>query len=172
MARLTKYDDKRTPYLSKMLARKGLVDREIAEVMEINISTLNRWKTLHPKFKDSLKEGKEASDAEVEDSLYKKAIGYEVTKKIIEKDAEGKIIKKRIERWKVAPDITAMIFWLKNRQPGKWRDQKQVEAVVQFKKVQELSDDELDNEIKRLNKEIIPSRLEVMDSEEKKEITS
>jgi hypothetical protein len=30
----------------------------------------------------------------------------------------------------MAPDTTAAIFWLKNRQPSQWRDKQEVELTV------------------------------------------
>jgi len=33
----------------------------------------------------------------------------------------------------MAPDTTAQIFWLKNRQPDKWRDKKEIDANVTAK---------------------------------------
>ena len=42
------------------------------------------------------------------------------------------------------PDTTAAIFWLKNRQPGKWRDKKEVENQVKLgDELESMSDEEL-----------------------------
>lgn len=38
----------------------------------------------------------------------------------------------------VAPDVTAQIFWLKNRRPDKWRDKQIVEAEVGVLKLEDL----------------------------------
>lgn len=43
------------------------------------------------------------------------------------------------------PDTTAAIFWLKNRQPAKWRDKKEVENLVKLgDELESMSDEELE----------------------------
>ena len=114
------------------LAAEGLTDKEIAEKMGVAKSTLNKWKLGFPSFSDSLKRGKEIIDAQVQKSLYQRAIGYEYKEKkvIVELDSNGNQKPARIETTEkiVPPDTTAQIFWLKNRQPDKWRD-KQVQEI-------------------------------------------
>ena len=114
------------------LAAEGLTDKEIAEKMGIAKSTLNKWKLENQSFSDSLKNGKETIDAQVQKSLYQRAIGYEYKEKkvIVELDNNGNQKPARIETTEklVPPDTTAQIFWLKNRQPDKWRD-KQVQEI-------------------------------------------
>ena len=42
------------------------------------------------------------------------------------------------------PDTTAAIFWLKNRQPEKWRDKKEVDANVDLgDELESLTDEQL-----------------------------
>lgn len=112
------------------LAREGLTDQKIADFFGIAKSNFNVWKTKHPEFQDSLKKGKDEYDSEaVENSLLKRALGYEyveTTKEISPKpntktgEPELRITKTVTKR--VPPDVTAQIFWLKNRQPDRWRD--------------------------------------------------
>ena len=102
-------------------ARDGLTDEQIAQKMGINIATLYRWKNEHGDICESLKKGAEFADIQVENALYKRALGYsydEVTEEYSEKDG----LKRKTVTKHVAPDPTSMIFWLKNRRPGKWRD--------------------------------------------------
>ena len=76
-------------------ARDGLTDEQIAHNMGISARTLYEWKEKYPQISQSLKKGKEVVDFEVENALLQAAI-------------EG--------------NTTAMIFWLKNRRPDRWRD--------------------------------------------------
>ncbi len=66
----------------------------------------------------------------VEKALYKRAKGfsyYEITKEPDEENPEKeKIVKK--QKKTVIPDVSACIFWLKNRLPDKWRDPKDIES--------------------------------------------
>lgn len=112
------------------MARDGLTDEQIAQNIGIARSTLNVWKNRFVDISDSLKRGKEVIDRQVENALLKRALGYEYeeVKMVVEKDEKGNE-KKRQEKVikKVVPDVTAQIFWLKNRKPNEWRDKQQVE---------------------------------------------
>ena len=76
-------------------ARDGLTDEQIAKNIGINPATLYAWKNRYSKISETLKKGKEVVDYEVENALLKNAL-------------DG--------------NITAQIFWLKNRKPDKWKD--------------------------------------------------
>jgi catechol-2,3-dioxygenase len=84
---------------------------------------------LYPEFATSIKEGKAPADAKVEMSLYKKALGFEVTEKraLVVGTGEYAHIEMVTETRYVPPDNTSCIFWLKNRKPDKWRDKHDVE---------------------------------------------
>lgn len=76
-------------------AREGLTNEQIAHNMGISRETLNQWRKKYPAISDTLKKGKEVVDFEVENALLNKAL---------------------------SGDVTAQIFWLKNRKPKQWRD--------------------------------------------------
>lgn len=104
-------------------ALDGLTDEQIAANMGITPSTLYAWKNKFSEISESLKEGKDAADRQVENALRKAALGYsvdEVTREWDEKRKEmvvTKVVTKHIQ-----PSVTAQIFWLKNRKPHCWRD--------------------------------------------------
>ena len=102
-------------------ARDGLIDEDIAHNVGISPATLYEWKKRFPEISEALKRGKEVVDIQVENALFKRAIGYEyeVVKTILsEKDGKRvEVVKKQMP-----PDTTAQIFWLKNRKPSTWRD--------------------------------------------------
>ena len=105
---------------AKQLCRLGATDAEIAEFFEVDESTVNRWKLEYPDFCASVKRGKILADAVIADSLYHRAKGYSHDAiKISSVASEIKEVP-YIERY--PPDTVAAIFWLKNRQPVKWRD--------------------------------------------------
>lgn len=74
-------------------ARDGLTDEQIAHNAGISRKTLSQWKRCYSVIGTALKKGKEIVDYEVENALLSKAL---------------------------AGDVTAMIFWLKNRKSNKW----------------------------------------------------
>ena len=76
---------------------------------------------------DSLKRGKEVVDREVENALLKRALGYSYNEVTQEADELGDLSVTKVVTKQVSPDVTAQIFWLKNRNPGLWRDRKETE---------------------------------------------
>lgn len=113
----------------------GATDKEMAEFFGVTERTLNQWKKSHPEFLQSLKKGKSIADANVASKLYNRAIGYEFEEKHFEikqpkKDVPPELVEAKRIKKHVPADTTAAIFWLKNRQPEKWRDKKEVDANV------------------------------------------
>ena len=135
-----KYEEWLTPEKLTLLeawARDGLTDEQIAKNMGIAESTLYAWKGKYPEFSDSLKKGKEVVDIQVENALFKRAMGYsyeEVTQERtkVGEDEDGLPIFEMQETRRVTkevqPDVIAQIFWLKNRKPKEWRDKQQIDA--------------------------------------------
>lgn len=121
----------------------GATDKELADFFSVSEQTLNKWKKDFPEFLESLKKGKNIADANVASKLYHRAIGYDC-KATKFAAAEGKITdsKEFIEHY--PPDTTAAIFWLKNRQPEKWRDKKEIDANVNLgDELESLTDEQL-----------------------------
>lgn len=105
-------------------ARDGLTDEELAKRMGINVSTLYDWKNKFPEFSEALKINKEIADYEVENALRKRALGYSY-EEVTEKYEGGYCVERKRTVKHVPADTTAQIFWLKNRQPEKWRNNPQ-----------------------------------------------
>lgn len=110
-------------------ARDGLTEEQIAKNMGVAASTLREWKKKYSAISAALKRGKEVVDIEVENTLLKRALGYDYTEERVEsgKDGAKKFIKTVQVTKHVSPDTTALIFWLKNRKPKSWRDKQQFE---------------------------------------------
>lgn len=106
-------------------ARDGLTDEQIAHNIGVARTTLYDWKNKYSDISDALKKGKEVVDREVENALLKRALGYEYEETKVEDDGYEKKITKTIKE--VVPDVTAQIFWLKNRKPTVWRDKQDIE---------------------------------------------
>lgn len=108
-----------------MLCLRGATDAELARQFDVSEVTINAWKKKHPDFLKSLKAGKEEADAKVAASLYRRAIGTD----------------------RVPADVTACIFWLKNRRPAEWRDRQAIEHTGRDGAPIEVRVDELRNRI-------------------------
>jgi len=135
MARPSKYKPEFIEQAAK-LAALGATDREVAEFFGVDERTLHRWKHEHDGFCQSLKVGKATADERVEQSLYRRAIGY------AQDDThfsayEGAVTQTPYVK-QIPPDTTAAIFWLKNRKPVEWRDKQEVQhsGEVQITKIE------------------------------------
>ncbi len=104
------------------LAVKGATDDEIAANIGVSVRTLNNWKGKHAGFVEALNDAKSVADELVEAALFSRAIGYNHPAVKFFWDAKNGDIKSKAYIERHAPDTTACIFWLKNRQPGAWRD--------------------------------------------------
>ncbi|MCA8251777.1 terminase [Burkholderia sp. AU31624] len=93
----------------------GATDVDLARFFGTTDRTIRTWKLQHPEFAEALEQAKEVADAEVVGALYTNAL---------------------------AGNVTAQIFWLKNRQPAKWRDKVDHEhagkdgGAIQFQRVE------------------------------------
>ena len=115
-------------------ARDGLTDEQIADKCGIGTTTLYRWKDEYREIREALKRGKEVIDAQVENALLRRALGYrydEITKeeRMDKASGERRLVTTKIVTKEVQPDVTAQIFWLKNRRPDIWRDKQHEEAA-------------------------------------------
>ena len=102
MARPTTYSPLIIPIV-RACATFGATAPEIANYIGTSIASFDRWTMEHEELREALKRGREASDARVEESLYRNAL---------------------------AGNTTAQIFWLKNRRPDRWRDVQQLQSEV------------------------------------------
>jgi hypothetical protein len=116
---------------AEKLCKLGATDKEMADFFGVDERTINRWKVDHPEFCQSIKAGKEIADMEVAHKLFERATGAEWTEEQAIKIKVAQF-EERVEvvevRRAAPPDTTAAIFWLKNRQPAKWRDKQEVEV--------------------------------------------
>ena len=80
----------------------GATDDDLARSFGVSDRTINTWKADFPEFLLSLNAGREVADAKVAKSLYRLAL-------------DG--------------NVTAMIFWLKNRRKRDWRDKHEIEQT-------------------------------------------
>lgn len=116
-------------------AKSGLTDEQIATNIGVTTTTFYDWKKKYADFSEALKKGKEVSDFEVENALFKSATGYEYEERKEVQEVVNGVMRKKVEitRKQVPPNATSIIFWLKNRKPDEWRDGKQIDGNVNVK---------------------------------------
>lgn len=96
-------------------ARDGLTNEQIANNIGINPKTLYEWKNKESKIGNILKRSREVVDFEVENALLKSAL-------------EG--------------NVTAQIFWLKNRKKEQWREKQEYSSDQELAKLDELLEEQ------------------------------
>jgi len=141
-------------FLVESWAKSGLSNVDIAKNLGINTDTLYEYKKKYPDFADTLRKGQEITDFRVENALYKRAIGYSYEEIKKRHDKDGNVIETTITTKHVFPDVTACMFWLKNRKPSEWREKQEVKQDVNFhddgfikalkEKAEELQNENLD----------------------------
>lgn len=107
---------------ARKLAMLGLTNEEMAKFFEVGQTTFDRWMAEKPDFRGAIKASKDLADAEVVASLYHRANGYSHPEDDIRVVGGEIVITPTIKHY--PPDPTSMIFWLKNRQPEKWREKR------------------------------------------------
>lgn len=116
-------------------------DKQIADFFGVAEQTINEWKHKHKKFSESIRAGKIKADMEISKSLFERASGAKYkqqrafkVKEVIYGDNGKRVAEReRLETIDVdmqdPPDTKAIEFWLKNRQPGLWRDRQKEEQT-------------------------------------------
>ena len=105
----------------------GATDIELAEFFKVSKATIENWKDKHDQFLDSVKRGKDFYDTGmVENALLNRALGMKITETRISGGGSDDEAPSAIEVTKeIPPDTGAAIFWLKNRNPARWRDKQE-----------------------------------------------
>lgn len=103
-------------------ARDGLTDEQIAQNMGVAYSTFRTWRDKYSALSAVLKKNKDVADRQVENALFENAI---------------------------SGNITAQIFWLKNRKPDKWRDKQEYEDRTAIDKLDGILKELRDNAAKQ-----------------------
>lgn len=106
--------------------RDGLELQQIAHNMGIAPATLSHWQAKYDKIRQALQKGREICYYEVENALYKSAMGYDAreVEQIENYDANGDLISKskRVRTRHIPPNTGAICFILKNHRPNVWQD--------------------------------------------------
>lgn len=120
-------------------ARDGLSQKQIADNLGIGLTTLKDYRKKSPTISTALKKGREVSDYHVENALYQSAING---------------------------NVTAMIFWLKNRKPNEWKDKKEPAEIEIMKKDLELRERKLkleEEKVKDLKNQCLEFNISIVD---------
>jgi hypothetical protein len=102
------------------LCLMGAVNADLARAFEVTPRTIDNWLRNEPSFNRAVKTGRQFADGDVAHGLYRRATGYTYyNNKVFVSDGEPMVIPYEVH---CPPDVRAAVFWLRNRQPARWRD--------------------------------------------------
>lgn len=116
--------------VGRRLALLGLTNDEMARFFNVGATTFDRWLATHAEFRCAVNESKAVADGSVASRLFERAIGSTYTETSEVQDATGSVVSRTVDTKHLPANVTAQIFWLKNRQPDKWRDRIEHQADV------------------------------------------
>jgi transposase-like protein len=121
VAKQSKYKPEFVEQAKKVMASFGATHSELAAFFGVGRQTIVNWMAAHEEFEEAVRAGAAVADAKVEQSLYRRALGFsrKVQRPFLAKDGTPVAVDYEEE---VPPSETACIFWLKNRDPERWRD--------------------------------------------------
>ena len=104
----------------KLCLLRGADDEEVARFFDVPPATLQEWLTSVPEFAVAVRAGRTLADADVADRLWRRAMGYSHDAVRIFSH-QGKALEVAYTEH-YPPDTAACQFWLKSRQPERWRE--------------------------------------------------
>ena len=93
----------------------GTTDLDIAKILNIPRSTLQRWLKSQG-ITGAIKRAKNIADTKVVASLYRLATGYDYTEDHVDRDGRVHALRRH-----TVPNVTAGIYWTCNRDPERWK---------------------------------------------------
>lgn len=111
------------------LAKEGKTTEQIADVISVSQSTIKNWMGKDKKLGVAIRAAKAVADELVEASLFQRACGYSHPEVKVFFDAKSLQTVEHVVTKHYPPDPVSMIFWLKNRDPDRWREKQEIEIV-------------------------------------------
>lgn len=122
----TRYNPKYIEIAREITNDGGTLD-DVAREIGVERKTVLRWMDRYKPFRRAVEAGRETASEKVVESLYRRATGYETVERKTVTLSDGS---ERIEVMEksVAPSVQAILLWLNNVLPDKWKDKKEVEV--------------------------------------------
>ncbi len=136
----SKWEDSFVERAQKICAR-GFSQEALADAFGVSVKTIEHWSAERPEFREAMRRGRyDFACNELEGTLFTSASGYFKneetweTRKVKSWDFETDeevileelVLVKRVKKF-FPPNVTAIIFALKNRLPDRWKDVNKLE---------------------------------------------
>ena len=149
MGRKNKWDDIKNRLDDvTALARRGLSDAQIAAALDLSTATFYTYKSEYLEFLEAIKKGKAYADGNVQQALYRRALGYDAEEKTYQARVDPDTMKrtmvlteKKIKH--VPPDVGAIALWLYNRCKDDWARDPKRDDLEERKFAHQKEQDEL-----------------------------
>lgn len=126
------------PDVAYRLCLMGATNAELAEHFKVDVKTIHNWRDAHEEFDKKVEAGKDFADSLVAESMFKSAMGFHTITEITERQSDGEnntdtennnvVVLKSIKG--IPPNYSAQSFWLRNRQPKKWKEKIELEQEL------------------------------------------
>ena len=136
--------------IARIACMLGATNTLLAERFEVSRSTIDNWIASILDFSDAVRKGRDAADVTVVSALYARAIGlqHKMTR-VFCHDGKPITVDYAVE---LPPDVRACIFWLRNRRPQQWREDRPI--------VDERAEDELLRDLEEAHERVRRYRAE------------
>jgi hypothetical protein len=124
---------------------------ECAEACGVSVRTIRQWQARHPEFDDAMRAGKARMVERLVDSLYKRALGYEI------EEEKALVVRGAIRRISVMthipPNPASLFFALENLDPANWHNPMKMDPAAKPAEVTDapMSTEEWDHKFGRSN---------------------
>lgn len=105
---------------ARLACARGATNETLALQLGVARSTIDAWIDSRPEFAEAVEAGRALADQEVVAALFSRAVGRrETATRLFWHDGQAVPVEYPVER---PPDVRACIFWLRNRRPEDWRE--------------------------------------------------
>jgi len=120
--------NKKNYELIENCVKAGLLREQIAQVLGVSKEAISKWRREDPKVAEILTTAGQEPNLRVENSLFRRALGYNVIEvtEIVKTNGGGDIVSKKpvLRKHKHVPaSVKAIEMWLYNRDPDRWKKQ-------------------------------------------------
>lgn len=161
----SEYQDDFPEMAEKYCAEDGLTDKELCGIFDVTVSTIKNWMKKHPEFGEAVRRGRVVHVRnQMEDRLVARAMGYDYEEQDVVRDEEDNIIKTITKKKKMPPNMNALTFYLRKRDPERWGDKKEEPKQIEHKHTHSLDVSKADSETLMKLRELQGKILEEQDS--------